>query len=152
MRKKFLSLLITPLLIGCQNLGKQDSAANGKGSFDYSDFDDIKLEWNELFSPAKSQYFAYIYSISCGHCERIKETVLNTVDSYKNLFYLIEYSDDIPVITNPFETIGKEKIEEVGILGTPTLIEVSNKFIALNIAGESEITDYLSLLPHTFCN
>ena len=44
MRKKFLSLLITPLLIGCQNLGKQDSAANGKGSFDYSDFDDNKLE------------------------------------------------------------------------------------------------------------
>ena len=152
MRKKFLTLLITPLLIGCQNTGKQDSSANGKGGFDYSDFEDVKLEWNELFSPAKSQYFAYIYSLSCGHCERIKEAVLNTVNIHKNLFYLIEYSEVIPIITNTSQTIGKEKIEEVGILGTPTLIEVSNKFIALNIAGESEITDYLSLLPHTFCS
>ena len=139
-----------PLLAGC--ISTNNSSKNSDDTkLDYSDFEELKIEWKDLFLPAKSQYFAYIYSFSCSHCEHIKEDVLDTINTLKDYFYLIEYSEEVPIVTNASETIGKERIEEVGILGTPTLLEISNGFLALNIAGESEITTYLSFLPHTVC-
>ena len=61
----------------------------------------------------------------------------------------MEYSKEIPTLSNVAETIGKEKVEEISILGTPTLLNISNGSLALNIAGEKEILDYLNGLPHT---
>ena len=60
----------------------------------------------------------------------------------------MEYSKEIPTTSNVAETIGKEKVEEISILGTPTLLNISNGSLALNIAGEKEILDYLNGLPH----
>ena len=50
-----------------------------------------------------------------------------------------------------FSSIDEEKIDEVYIMGTPTLIEITNHYVGLNIAGENEITSYLQLLPHNNC-
>ena len=150
MKKICLTLLITPLLMGC-TWDKNGNQANGDSLLDYQKFEDRHLQWKDLFSPAKSQYFVYIYSLFCGHCENIKHNVLSVVNERKEDFYLINYADEIPIGTNAYETIGKEKIEEVFILGTPTLIGVNNQYISLNIAGEKDILDYLKLLPHNIC-
>ena len=64
------------------------------------------------------------------------------------MFYLIEYSNEITTKSNVADTIGKEKNEEISILGTPTLLAVTNWSLSLNIAGEKEIVDYLNGLPH----
>ena len=151
MRTKILTMLLLPLLAGCSVTHKEAKTSTEQNALDYSDFSNLNLEWKNLFFPAKSQYFVYIYSFSCLHCAHIKKEVLSTIKEHKELFYLIEYSDDIPISSNVSETIGKERIEEVSILGTPTLIEISNHYVALNIAGEKEITSYLALLPHNNC-
>ena len=138
-------------MVGCSSQREEVAQANEQKPLNYSDFQELKLEWKDLFSPAKSQYFVYFYSNSCQHCEKIKEDVLTTISMNRELFYLTEYSNEIPIGFNVMETLGKEKIEEVYIMGTPSLIEISNHYVALNIAGENEILDYMSLLPHIFC-
>ena len=151
MKNFLLTLLTLPLLIGCSAGKNVIGLKEENKALDYSNFSELKIEWNSLFLPAKSQYFVYIYSISCLHCEKIKPDVLSYVNADKEHFYLIEYSEEIPIGMNASLTIGKEEVEEIFILGTPTLLEISNHFLALNIAGEKEIVDYLSLLPHNDC-
>ena len=151
MKEKLLTLLLIPLLAGCSSNKVEVDIKDEQIALDYTDFPDLVLEWKNLFLPAKSQYFVYIYSISCLHCSHIKKEVLDTVEANKELFYLMEYNSDIPTSNNVSETIGKEKVEEISILGTPTLIEITNHSVGLNIAGEKEITTYLELLPHNKC-
>ena len=151
MRTKILTLLLLPLLTGCSTTKVEATSQVEQKELDYTDFEELKLEWKSLFLPAKSQYFVYIYSISCLHCAHIKKEVLSTIEEHKELFYLMEYQSEIPTSFNVSETIGKEKVEEVYIMGTPTLIEITNHYVGLNIAGEKEITDYLQLLPHNIC-
>lgn len=151
MRTKILTLLLLPLLTGCSTTKIEATSKVEQKELDYTDFEELKLEWKNLFLPAKSQYFVYIYSDSCLHCAHIKKEVLSTVEEHNELFYLMEYQSEIPTSFNVSETIGKEKVEEVYIMGTPTLIEITNHYVGLNIAGEKEITDYLRLLPHNIC-
>ena len=100
MRTKLLFLLLTPLLISCQEAQESTPVEEEKMPLDYSDFEDLHLEWKNLFSPAKSLYFVYIYSISCGHCSQIKDDVLTFINNQKDLFYLMEYSKEIPTSNN----------------------------------------------------
>ena len=144
-------LLLTPIIAGCSSQSLEAEIIDEQKALDYSDFEGLQLDWKNLFLPAKSQYFVYIYSNSCRHCENIKEDVLPIIDENREMFYLIQYSDDVKTGFNVMETMGKEKIEEVYIMGTPSLLEISNHYIALNIAGEKEIVDYLELLPHNIC-
>ena len=147
--RHFLPLfIVTPLLAGCTSNERPLIISEGRESINYSDFADIKLKWENLFSPAKSQYFVYIYSISCGHCENIKPIVLDYIDNEKDWFYILEYSSDIPISTNVKGTIGKRDVSQVSILGTPTLLQVTNKYVSLNIAGEKDILQFLEYLPH----
>lgn len=151
MRKIFVPLLLALTTAGCSPSNLVGVSKGEKNEYDYVDFKELELSWENVFSPAKSQYFIYIYSLYCGHCSNIKNDVLTIVDEFRSLFYLINYSDEIPVGVNASETIGKEKIEEIYILGTPTLLEISDKRVVLNIAGETDITNYLKLLPHNIC-
>ena len=151
MKRKKLTLLLLPLLIGCSSTKIEANKKDEQKSLDYTDFEELNLEWKNLFLPAKSQYFVYIYSLSCLHCAHIKKEVLTMVEEHQELFYLTEYSDEIPTSFNVAETIGKEKIEEIYIMGTPTLMQITNHYVSLNIAGEKEIMDYLEFLPHNIC-
>lgn len=152
MRKIYLPLLTTLLLLGCSGSNSKPVIIPERNNLDYSDFKDIELEWKNAFLPAKSQYFIYIYSFSCSHCNNIKNDVLKTIDEHREMFYLTSYTSDIKTKNNVSETIGKERVEDVYILGTPTLLEISNHYVALNIAGEKEILEYLELLPHKSCS
>ena len=42
-------------------------------------------------------------------------------------------------------TVNKDKVEEVFIKGTPTLILIKDKSIAFNVAGKSEVSEMIDL-------
>ena len=152
MKKLFVPLLFSLLISRCSLTGAEAKSGGEEKGRDYSDYEDIQLEWKNLFSPAKSLYFVYIYSIYCQHCNNIKNDVLSVVDDYRNSFYLIQYSPEIKTKTNVIDTLGKDSVEEIFIIGTPTLLEISNHYVALNIAGEKDILSYLEFLPHSICD
>jgi len=112
--------------------------------FDYSDFESVHLNYFELFSVQKPHYFAYIYSKWCGHCQNIKYKVFEFLYYHFEEFYFIEYSSVIPIVEDVSNTIGVDKIEDVKILGTPTMLMIENGTLAINIAGENAILNFMN--------
>ena len=107
--------------------------------YKYEDFENYKISWNSLFFIAKTQYFVYIYGENCLHCQNIKNDVLSFVNSSIFSTFLLPYSDEIPTGLEIEKTIGAAKIEEVFILGVPTLLEIDNNVLTSNVAGTTQV-------------
>ena len=112
----------------------------------YHDYDEIEgktILWNQLFEQEQNHYYSYIYSPRCGHCNEIKQEVIDYGLKHDD-FYFILYSNDIPVDYEIETTIGKTDINDVFILGTPSLIEIKNSVVINNVAGSNSILMTLS--------
>lgn len=119
------------------------SPKNEKVDRDYSDYENITISWENVFFAAKSQYFVYIFSETCGHCIAIKDDILTFADEEEFPIYLVQFSEDIPVTYSVEDTIGATNIENLSILGTPTLIEIDEGVVVKNVAGAGRIIPLL---------
>ena len=135
-QKVIVSLACLSYLPGCQKTQEK--------TLDYSDFENRKITWNEAFSVANPAYFLYIYSNYCSHCQEIKSDILAFLDKEKYPMFLVEYSKEIPVISNVANTLGSSDIETISIKGTPTLIHIVQEKVVNNIPGSKDIISYLS--------
>ena len=133
--KRLLSLLFLPFIIGCKQ----------QKPLDYDSFPDRVIEFKELFNQNRDDYYVYIFSYSCGHCIEFKEEILPIIFNNRNM-YLIEYTKEIKISSNVDNTIGAKSVEEVSILGTPTLLEIKDGLLAVNVAGKTEIRKIVSSL------
>lgn len=132
MKIRFLGVLMFSLISSCQTTP----------SFDYSDFSEKRyISWEDMFL-FDGCYYVYIFSKTCSHCEKIKQQVLAFLVK-EDCFYLIEGNKDIPRTNHPEENIGETRMENVAILGYPTLFLLENKAIKQVWTGEYEITSYI---------
>ena len=140
MKKKLLSLtfILLTLLSSCSITNHSDLIYE-----DYNQLEEYQITWRDLFLQSNSEYFVYIYSLSCLHCQNIKEEVINFVISEKYPTYLIEYTKDIPISNNVEDCIGSSSYVEVTIKGTPSLLQIKNGYLILNAAGSKEILSVL---------
>ena len=140
MKKKLLSLtfILLTLLSSCSITNHSDLIYE-----DYNQLEEYQITWRDLFSQSNSEYFVYIYSLSCLHCQNIKEEVICFVISEKYPTYLIEYTKDIPISNNVEDCIGSSSYVEVTIKGTPSLLQIKNGYLILNVAGSKEILSVL---------
>ena len=89
------------------------------------------------------EYFAYIYSPRCLHCESIKYQVIEyALDDYKPMYFIV-FDETIPLIYDISISLNQNTLSNVGILGTPAMILVVNGYVKINISGGDVI---LSLL------
>ena len=116
--------------------------------YDYSDFEDCFISWENALNCAESQYFVYIFSKTCHACKEIKNDVLNYAAREKYSFYFVEYSNEIPSGEDIDQTIGAKYIKDVYIRGIPSLLEIENGQVALNIAGTTEILKFLNRISY----
>lgn len=114
-----------------------------KTIYDYTDFIERTISFENLFSFGTERYHIYFYSPSCYYCNLIKQDVLSFISHSSESFYLLPYSKDIPIHLNANLTIGATTISEVWFVGTPSLIGIENGIVIVNIAGVSQIEDYL---------
>lgn len=142
MRKFFvlLAILFSISVKTCEEKGEEKT-------YDYDDFTELKISWKNLFSPAKSQYFVYFYSVYCSHCNNVKDDILPLIYANKEYFYLMEYKPEIPIEIDAYLTIGKSQLDEIWILGTPSLIGIVDGAVNLNIGGEKSIKDFVTNYP-----
>lgn len=140
MKKKLLSLtfILLTLLSSCSIINGSDLIYE-----DYNQLEEYQITWKDLFSQSNSEYFVYIYSLSCLHCQNIKEEVISFVIGEKYPTYLIEYTKDIPISNNVEDCIGTSSYVEVTIKGTPSLLQIKNGYLILNVAGSKEILSVL---------
>ena len=130
---------LIPLLLSCLVLSGCSTSENVQKEFDYSDFENLKISWNLTFFAAKSQYFLYIYSLECLHCNNIKNEVLSFANDDVFPIYFCEWNSDIPAGDDAQKTIGSTSIDEVFILGVPTLLQIDNGVLTSNCAGTNSV-------------
>lgn len=133
MKKLFLLPLMTMFLIGCTKENKVVAE-----EYDYSDISHLSICWDDIFKIEDKQYFVYIYSETCGHCQEIKQDVISYALNHDS-FYFIKFNSGIPIINDRNLVIGKNKIEELGIVGTPSMLLITKHIVEANYVGKKEI-------------
>ena len=142
MGKIFLLIGLTFLLVGCKKsvTSSEITSISETIAYDYDVVQEKMIMWNDLFSIEKEKYSKYIYSTRCGHCNEIKQEVISHALN-DDSFYFVEYNQNIPITDNVESTIGKSSVEDISILGTPTLLVIENKILIKNIAGAKAILE-----------
>lgn len=108
----------------------------------YSEIKDKKLTWNYLFFDADSPYYVYCYSLTCSHCNSIKNKIIEYALKVDNFYFyedssLTKFSDDID------STIGISSSDNLMIKGFPTLLKIEQSKLTKNIYGEGSIFNEL---------
>ena len=139
MNKLVILPLMTFLMIGCSN-NKEAKAIE----YDYSDVAYLTICWNDILKIDSLEYFAYIYSPTCGHCSEIKQEVITYALGNKGSLYFVPFNKDIPIINDRTIPLEKDKVEDIGIVGTPSMFLVVNHIVKENYVGKKEIVSTLT--------
>ena len=133
--KRILFIVSMLLLSSCH----ETELPNEERVYDYKDVQDRFIEWKDVLAQEKENYFAYVFSYSCGHCKGIKQDILKkTIIDWWDIYY-VEYTSDIPIVDSSTPYVGITNYEEVGIIGTPTLFEITNNVVSNRFTGSKEI-------------
>ena len=138
MKKLILFPLMTMLLVSCANENKVVAEEH-----DYSDVSHLFICWDDIFEIKDRQYFVYIYSETCGHCQEIKQDIISYALNHDS-FYFIKFNSGIPIINDRNLVIGKNKVEEIGIVGTPSMFLIADNIVEANYVGKKEIITTLT--------
>lgn len=150
MNKKILIILPAVFaLSSCTESGKiinffSFDSEEEKIEHDYVEISEYKINWEEIFQVQRDNYFAYFYSLTCGHCKNLKNSVIEYALKNKNLYFL-EANEKIVIEKDVTHSIGAVSIEEMAILGYPSLINIQQGVCVFNVAGEKEIISKLNL-------
>ena len=143
----FISLFLV-LLPGCKKVeeeSQQFESLSPKQILDYSDVELYEIEWSEILSN-DDEYFAYVYSPTCFHCQEIKQEILEArIIRNINLYY-IKYNKDIDIVSERDLLIDVDNVEDLGILGTPSLFQIKDHKTVNYFAGKTEILETLTNL------
>ena len=143
--KRFFYLFLLLPLVGCskektESFIEEDSIV----SHDYSEIENRIIKWPKILSQEDKFYYGYIFSKTCGHCQEIKDKVIDYAIR-KNNIYFVEFDNSIPIVGEINSTINATYYEDIGILGTPTLLQIFDHTLIANVAGSKNI---LSLLEN----
>lgn len=126
-------------------LNSDDAVCSDSESYDYEDIENQKIVWRDLFNAEPSHYYVYAYSPYCGHCLEIRDGVIHYSRCGSIPLFFVEASDEIAFGSHIETTIGAVSIEQLWILGYPSLLEIKNGTLIANTAGSSKITEILQL-------
>ena len=143
MRTYFSRLVFFPCLFALTSCGEESNSQIIKRS--YEEVGDREILWSEVFDIDKEDYLVYFYSPTCGHCRSIKDQMISYASDDSHNMYLVKFSDDAVVSTSVKNTIGITSVEDLSILGTPSLIEIVMHTLTKNIAGSEAILEFLNL-------
>ncbi len=113
------------------------------GTYSYDDIKDITIKWDDIFAMTPHNYFVYFYSPYCGHCQSIKDLVINYSKRGEITMYFVEASTEVVVAKDTHLTIGVTSIEQLWILGYPSLVKIESVAVVVNIAGANAIKEIL---------
>ncbi len=149
MKKLFFTLISSILLSSCSLFSSNSTNSTVKPldeeiNHTYSEIKNKKLTWNYLFFDADSPYFVYCYSLTCSHCNSIKNKIIEYALKVDNFYFyedssLTKFSDDID------STLGISSSENLVIKGFPTLLKIEQSKLTKNIYGEGSIFNELNI-------
>lgn len=148
---KFLLILCALLLMSCvASSEKQSSQAQTSITYEstinheYIEISEFRISWDEIFEMDSTNYYVYLFSRTCSHCSSIKNKIIEYALDNENM-YFIEDNKDIVFKNDVNYTIGLKSVDDLAILGFPTILKISEKILVKNIAGTDKILSELKL-------
>ena len=135
--KKLISLVVPlMLLVGCNNYKKAEVKHN------YHEIKSDLIDWANVFKQEENDYLVYFYSERCGHCNSIKNDIINYYLTTRNKMYFV--CTDYDVVFGPQNDIrGINNIDDFYIFGTPFLVRIQNYTVSKYYAGTTTILNFI---------
>ena len=142
LKMRIIPVLAAVLLASCSNnaSNKQSSSA-----FDIAKEQEINLV--DCLSQKEEQYLVFFHSETCSKCQQI----IGDVIEFANANIVTTYFLDIKKAGNEIQTctadelvLGVDNVDDLRILGTPTIIKVENGTTVANVAGKEKCLTFLN--------
>ena len=145
--KKIKLFFVLIILTSCSSFSNNISTTNENISereivHSYEEIKHLKIDWFEVFKQAKLDYFVYFYSLTCSHCNEIKNIVIDYALKHESI-YFVEASEKVVISKNVEKSINSKNIEDLSIIGYPSLVEVNDLTCVKNIVGTNSILNLL---------
>ncbi len=132
--------LAAMLLVGCHS-----PTVSSSNDYDYSQIDLWLVEWESLFEIDETHYYVLIFSLCCQHCLVLEDLAVAYALGEKAIpLFFIQATPEIPIGTRIEDTFGATTVDEVFIIGWPTLIEIRWDVLIGQSVGEEEVRRKLS--------
>ena len=139
------SLLFTVALISCSPV------QNGSSSDSKENEDEIisqqAILWDDCLSQEEDRYLVFFHSSTCNQCHEIMGDVVSFAKSNITKTYFLNIDnqmDKVRTCSREDLTIGAESVDDLAILGTPTIIEVEDGMTIANVPGKDMCLTFLN--------
>ena len=101
------------------------------------------IKWEELLKQKEENYIVFVYSEKCGHCHDMMDEIITFAQDGILATYFVNTLDNSVPLSREVE-VGINKIEDLSIVGTPTIIEVDKAVVTSNLAGIDDCLLFLN--------
>ena len=141
---------ICPLIVAAAftSCSPVKSESTNKSAFDeYGIIKEQEIFWDDCLSQKEERYLVFFHSDTCGHCDEIMGDVL--AFSHENItkMYFVDVNknlDKIKTCSKEDLTIGVKDINDLAIIGTPSIIEVFEGMTIANVPGKESCLTFLN--------
>ena len=140
-----LPFLLAAVFTSCSPVKSESTYKNAIQEYEIVKRQEINL--SDCLSQEEEQYLVFFHSETCLHCQEIIEDVTSFAAS--NIFktYFLDVAKEgnkTPRCSKEEITLGIDQVEDLKIVGTPTIIEVENGIVIVNIAGKESCLEFLN--------
>ena len=101
-----------------------------------------EISWLDALNQKENHYIIFVYSPTCGYCHDMMDEIIDFAESEILPTYFINSQKyKVPITSEIKENTGD--IEELSILGTPSILEIEDKIAITNIAGIDKCVTFL---------
>ena len=139
-RLLFVSLTSLAIVVSCSPIRE---TTNNKNIVEQEEIIKNKeIPWLEALNQEENHYIIFVYSETCGHCHDMMDEIIDFAKSDILVTYFINTrKNEVPISREIIENT--TDITELGILGTPTILEIESKTVIKNIAGIDKCLTFL---------
>lgn len=140
LRLLFVSLTSLAIVVSCS---PTRDITNNKNAIEQQEFIiNHQIPWLQALNQEENHYIIFVYSETCGYCHDMMDEIIDFAKSEILPTYFINAQNyEVPIYREIKESI--TSIDGLGILGTPSILEIENKVVIRNIAGIDKCLEFL---------
>lgn len=140
LRLLFVSLMSLSMMMACSSTSENTYS---KSIAEQQEFImNRQISWLDALNQQEDNYIIFVYSETCGRCHDMMDEIVDFAKSNILMTYFIDIQkNEVPIDQEIKENIAN--INELSILGTPTILEVENKVAIKNVPGIDKCLEFL---------
>ena len=145
MKLHTLPLLFVAVFTSCSS-GKSGSSSKNAIE-EYGIVSEQAINLSDCLAQKEEKYLVFFHSETCAHCKEIIEDVISFAESNIIKVYFLDVSKSENKITRCSREeieIGIDTVDDLKIVGTPTIVEVENGVTTANVAGKESCLSFLN--------